>query len=239
MANETKRWDLPEYFTWTSISLNYPDNTINNGSSDDVLPKSTISTGGGGGDTSDYDNYFIGGSGDGSDSEIGGIGYFGGDIANSTTGLPQVLVSEFALFNNVTTTVDGEEPETGSGNNNNNLTTIYNQITDDLLLLNQTNNGTSDEAAKVSSVEGGSNFMLLFEDFGEYFYNYNGTGFNESSISTLPYNCSFSNASCPGTEAGEFVFCFVFLPIPLYSSFHNYNPYNSLISRAIHVKLII
>lgn len=52
----------------------------------------------------------------------------------------------------------------------------------------------TNDSAKIS-YESGSNFMLLLEDFGEYFYNYNGSDFN-SSISIYQANCSLTNSSC-------------------------------------------
>lgn len=50
------------------------------------------------------------------------------------------------------------------------------------------------DSAKIS-YESGSNFMLLLEDFGEYFYNYNGSDYN-STISIYQNNCSLTNSSC-------------------------------------------
>lgn len=60
---------------------------------------------------------------------------------------------------------------------------------------------------------GGSNFMLLLEDFGEYFYNFNGTtdasgggGGGDGAYSNfngsydLQANCSLANSTC-GVEA--------------------------------------
>lgn len=49
--------------------------------------------------------------------------------------------------------------------------------------------------------ETGSNFMLLLEDFGEYFYNYNGSGGtivgNNNSIGfEFQTNCSITNSTC-------------------------------------------
>lgn len=47
--------------------------------------------------------------------------------------------------------------------------------------------------------ESGSNFMLLLEDFGEYFYNYNGSGTigNNSSVGfEFQTNCSITNSTC-------------------------------------------
>lgn len=46
----------------------------------------------------------------------------------------------------------------------------------------------------------GSSFMLLLEDFGEYFYNYNGSAGNGSvnniSFEFQPNNCSTTNSTC-------------------------------------------
>lgn len=47
--------------------------------------------------------------------------------------------------------------------------------------------------------ETGSNFMLLLEDFGEYFYNYNGSGniANNNSVGfEFQTNCSIPNSTC-------------------------------------------
>ncbi|XP_062563629.1 dopamine D2-like receptor [Armigeres subalbatus] len=49
---------------------------------------------------------------------------------------------------------------------------------------------------------GGSNFMLLLEDFGEYFYNYNGTGPPNDTLGLggtstgFPINCTITNSTC-------------------------------------------
>lgn len=63
---------------------------------------------------------------------------------------------------------------------------------------NLSSNASSDDnnyndSAKIS-YESGSNFMLLLEDFGEYFYNYNGSDYN-SSISIYQANCSLTNST--------------------------------------------
>ncbi len=65
--------------------------------------------------------------------------------------------------------------------------------------------------------ESGSNFMLLLEDFGEYFYNYNGTGNvgnNDSVGFDFQTNCSITNSSCV-TEGstGKIFFFFNFYSI--------------------------
>jgi hypothetical protein len=72
---------------------------------------------------------------------------------------------------------------------------------------NLSSNASSDDnnyndSAKIS-YESGSNFMLLLEDFGEYFYNYNGSDYN-SSISIYQANCSLTNStSCGDVTARE------------------------------------
>lgn len=58
------------------------------------------------------------------------------------------------------------------------------------------------DSAKVS-YESGSNFMLLLEDFGEYFYNYNGSDYN-STISIYQANCSLTNSTCGDVTARKF-----------------------------------
>lgn len=58
------------------------------------------------------------------------------------------------------------------------------------------------DSAKIS-YESGSNFMLLLEDFGEYFYNYNGSDFN-STISIYQANCSLTNSSCGEVNTRKF-----------------------------------
>lgn len=70
-----------------------------------------------------------------------------------------------------------------------------NASSDDNNNLNSNNSFNNiNDSAKIS-YESGSNFMLLLEDFGEYFYNYNGSDFN-SSISIYQANCSLSNSTC-------------------------------------------
>lgn len=63
---------------------------------------------------------------------------------------------------------------------------------------------TNDSARQ--AFDTGSSFMLLLEDFGEYFYNYNGTANNASSNNgSFEYqsNCSSGNATCGGDDAGK------------------------------------
>jgi hypothetical protein len=58
------------------------------------------------------------------------------------------------------------------------------------------------DSAKIS-YESGSNFMLLLEDFGEYFYNYNGSDYN-STISIYQANCSLANSTCGEVNARKY-----------------------------------
>lgn len=239
MGNESTIWNLPDYFTWTSISLNHKPPGD---------PNATIMDKGGG-------NTGTGGnSGGTSNSDTGGVSEF--DISslypdyliNDTSAafdddLPLTsnsLFEDFLLNNitmsNITDTINVDNgaaiasksgssgdsyidtngiemtvDATGGGTgviNDENQTTIYDQLKENLenvtlssTVLNATTVIAQNETSVRVSDESGSNFMLLFEDFGEYFYNYNGTGFNESSINTLSSNCSLNNGTmCPGTQ---------------------------------------
>ena len=90
--------------------------------------------------------------------------------------------------------------------NSSNQSTLYQ-------FKNLSNNPSSDDnnnnsfsnvndSAKIS-YESGSNFMLLLEDFGEYFYNYNGSDYN-STISIYQANCSLTNSTCGDVTARKF-----------------------------------
>lgn len=74
-----------------------------------------------------------------------------------------------------------------------------NSISDD---NNNASFNNVNDSAKIS-YESGSNFMLLLEDFGEYFYNYNGSDFN-SSVSIYQANCSLTNSSCVEVTTRKF-----------------------------------
>ena len=67
---------------------------------------------------------------------------------------------------------------------------------------NQAYDDSNNDSAKLS-YESGSNFMLLLEDFGEYFYNYNGSDFN-STLNEYQANCSLSNRTCEDVNASEY-----------------------------------
>lgn len=80
-------------------------------------------------------------------------------------------------------------------NNNNNQTFQY------LIDVGAHNNDSSKQ-----TFDTGSSFMLLLEDFGEYFYNYNGSAGNGSANNVsfeFQSNCSSTNSTCPD-EPGNF-----------------------------------
>ena len=94
-------------------------------------------------------------------------------------------------YNNLTSTIS----------NNFNQSTLYQYKSINSNLSSDDNN--YNDSAKIS-YESGSNFMLLLEDFGEYFYNYNGSDFN-SSISIYQANCSLTNStSCNDVSACKY-----------------------------------
>ncbi|XP_037039796.1 dopamine D2-like receptor isoform X2 [Bradysia coprophila] len=74
--------------------------------------------------------------------------------------------------------------------------------------------------------ETGSNFMLLLEDFGEYFYNYNGsgnTGNNNSVGFEFQTNCSITNSTCvtEGSTAQYSYWALILLLFPILTLFGN------------------
>lgn len=68
---------------------------------------------------------------------------------------------------------------------------------------NNINNNVNDSAKQ--TFDTGSSFMLLLEDFGEYFYNYNGSANVSSNNVTFefPTNCSSANSTCPTEDSGK------------------------------------
>lgn len=61
--------------------------------------------------------------------------------------------------------------------------------------------GNRTDAVAKPNYETGSNFMLLLEDFGEYFYNYNGSGpIGVSNNTEFPNNCTNSTCGEMGTS---------------------------------------
>lgn len=129
--------------------------------------------------------------------------------------IPLTITSK--LINNYSTSQVDDDNSTSNYTNSNinnnyfNYTAInsFNQSTL-YQYRNLSSNASSDDnnyndSAKISyESESGSNFMLLLEDFGEYFYNYNGSDYN-SSISIYQTNCSLTNSSlCGDINAREF-----------------------------------
>lgn len=192
MANDSQVWknnnNSPDYFTWTSILFSQ-------------RPIFDDTGGGRGGGVGVAGEGHVGGNNHETHSEFDSLSYSDyhdvvastvatpTDDNHTTTSFPEEFVSSIAdIAVNATTAVIDESNSS-----------LYYQVKsnntfDDVV-------GSSDAKASVE----GSNFMLLFEDFGEYFYNYNGTGFNESSISNLPFNCSGINngTNCPGTQESK------------------------------------
>ncbi|CRK99667.1 CLUMA_CG012980, isoform B [Clunio marinus] len=97
----------------------------------------------------------------------------------------------------------------------NNSSSDDNNINNNNSLSNNIN-----DSAKIS-YESGSNFMLLLEDFGEYFYNYNGSDFN-SSVSIYQANCSLSNSTCEDVNTPNYNYWALILVIfPFLTLFGN------------------
>lgn len=89
----------------------------------------------------------------------------------------------------------------GSANNTAYASTQSNQTFQYLIDVGA---NTNDSAKQ--TFDTGSSFMLLLEDFGEYFYNYNGSATNATGNNVsfeFQTNCSSANATCGGDEAGK------------------------------------
>lgn len=66
--------------------------------------------------------------------------------------------------------------------------------------------GNRTDAVAKPNYETGSNFMLLLEDFGEYFYNYNGSGpIGVSNNTEFPNNCT--NSTCGEMGTSKYMVC--------------------------------
>lgn len=197
MANDSQIWkhtnNSPDYFTWTSILF----------SQRPIFDDTGGGGGGGGGQANanhnshrDFDNLNYN---DYNDVATSTMAATTNDANRTTPSLPELFVSSIAdIAVNATTAVIDESLA-------NNSSSLYYQVkaspaTNDTEVFDSTT-GANDARASVE----GNNFMLLFEDFGEYFYNYNGTGFNESSISNLPFNCSGINngTNCSDTQESK------------------------------------
>ncbi|XP_055701915.1 dopamine D2-like receptor isoform X1 [Phlebotomus papatasi] len=79
------------------------------------------------------------------------------------------------------------------------------------------------------SFDTGTNFMLLLEEFGEYFYNYNGTEDDLTNSSNFtgtdfdfPLNCTLLNTTCPSTTPVEYNYWALLLILfPFFTLFGN------------------
>lgn len=108
-----------------------------------------------------------------------------------------------------------------SGNNGTPSTTasfpslpILSSVTNNQSLEYQFDYGTHSNDSVKQNYEAGSNFMLLLEDFGEYFYNYNGSngvgggissnGSNSNTGFESQTNCSIANSTC-ADNPGEYI----------------------------------
>lgn len=90
----------------------------------------------------------------------------------------------------------------GIGNN-----TVYTSTQTNQTFQYLMDGGANSNDSARQTFDTGSSFMLLLEDFGEYFYNYNGSGGGNVSSANVsfefPTNCSGANATCGGEEAGK------------------------------------
>lgn len=137
---------------------------------------------------------------------------------NNPSTIPTIPLVTATTLTITSTIINNYSSQNYSNYTNNNHNTSYNNLTSNIRNnFNQSNlyqyksinsNISSDDnnfndSAKIS-YESGSNFMLLLEDFGEYFYNYNGSDFN-SSISIYQANCSLTNStSCNDVSARKY-----------------------------------
>lgn len=90
---------------------------------------------------------------------------------------------------------------------------ILSSVTNNQSLEYQFDYGTHSNDSVKQNYEAGSNFMLLLEDFGEYFYNYNGSngvgggissnGSNSNTGFESQTNCSIANSTC-ADNPGEY-----------------------------------
>lgn len=193
MANDSQTWKnnnhSPDYFTWTSILFSQ-------------RPIFDDTGGGGGGaragvahNDNDYNEY----------ADVVATTP-ASDDNRTTPSFSELFVSSVAdIAVNATTAVIDENLANNS---------LYYQVksassssisaTNDTELFDGGSGGGGVELneAKVSA---GGNFAMILDDFNQYFYNYNGTGFNESSISNLPFNCSgiTNGTNCPDTQEGK------------------------------------
>ncbi|CAO1410983.1 unnamed protein product, partial [Diamesa serratosioi] len=134
-------------------------------------------------------------------------------IANNASIIPlatatTLTITSTIINNNYTSHSYSNYNNSNTNHSSNNYTiNSFNQSAYDQL-RNLSGNGSDDnnlnlnDSAKIA-YESGSNFMLLLEDFGEYFYNVNGSDYN-STISIYQNNCSLTNSSCSDINAPNY-----------------------------------
>lgn len=92
----------------------------------------------------------------------------------------------------------GSAGTNGSGAGNNSAYTLNVNNNQSFQYLVDAGSHINDSAKQ--TFDTGSSFMLLLEDFGEYFYNYNGSigngSANNVSFEYQPNNCSSTNSTC-------------------------------------------
>lgn len=135
-------------------------------------------------------------------------------VTATTLTITSTIINNYSSQNHSNYTNNNNISGSNANNSYSNLTSsISNNFNQSTLYPYKSSNVSSDDnnfndSAKIS-YESGSNFMLLLEDFGEYFYNYNGSDFN-SSISIYQANCSLTNStSCGDVSAREYLLLFL------------------------------
>lgn len=152
-------------------------------------------------------------------------------IANNSSIIPlatatTLTITSTIINNNYTSHSHSNYNNSNTNHSSNNYTiNSFNQSAyDQLRNLSDDNNININDSAKIA-YESGSNFMLLLEDFGEYFYNVNGSDYN-STISIYQNNCSLTNSSCSDINARKF-------PTPTVFNVHKLYIFSILIPKSL------
>lgn len=127
------------------------------------------------------------------------------DEANNGTSITSSNSSNSRNFSNISSNSFSVSGISGNVINTNlSLSTTNQTIASTTFQYQIDVNRSGDGGGARPSYETGSNFMLLLEDFGEYFYNYNGTGITNTSAGyEFQTNCSVSNSSCVELSGGK------------------------------------
>lgn len=138
-----------------------------------------------------------------------------------SSAIPLVAVTTLTITSTIISNYTSQD-NSNYTNANHNYNSTINSLNQSALYqfksLSNNNSSSDDNNASFTNVndsakisyESGSNFMLLLEDFGEYFYNYNGSDFN-ASISIYQANCSLTNSSCGDVSTRKFLMIVSFL----------------------------